>query len=88
MVVRLAPYVKLVHIIIKVVSLNPRGEMHWIQHYMIKFVNEVWQFILGTLDSLTNNTFCHNIHVALILLNVVLDILNSINGFMVISIIK
>ena len=45
----------------KVVSLNPtHGEVHWIQHYVIKFVSDL-QHVCGILVSSTNKTEPHDI---------------------------
>ena len=64
-----------------VVSSNPiHGEVHSIQHYVIKFVSDlrrVGGFSSGTLVSSTNKTDCHNI--TEILLKVALNTINQPN---------
>jgi hydrogenase maturation factor len=51
----------------KVCRSNPtHGEVYSLQHYMIKFVSDLWQvsgflWILHTRFSSTNKTDCHNI---------------------------
>ena len=65
-----------VHIITKVVSSNPgHGEVHSIQHYVIKFVSDLQQgggFSLDTPVPCTHKTDSHDI--AEILLKMVLNI--------------
>ena len=59
----------------EIVSSNPaHAEMYSIQHYVIKFVSDLWagrQFFLGTPVSSTNKTDCHDI--SKILLKVALN---------------
>ena len=61
-------------------SILVHGEMHLMQHYVIKFVSDLrlatgqW-FSLGTQVSSTNKTDHH--HIALILLKVALDTINQ-----------
>ena len=63
----------------KVVSSNPvHGEVHWIQHYAIKFVSDLRQvggFSPGTAVSSANKTDRHDI--AEILLKVALNIIDN-----------
>jgi hypothetical protein len=62
----------------KVMSLNPvHGEAYMLQHYVIKFVSDLWPvggFFPDTLVSSTNKTDCHN--VTEILLKVALNTIN------------
>jgi hypothetical protein len=66
----------------KVVNSNPvHGEVYSIQHYVIKFVIDLWQvwFSLGTPVSFTNKTYPHDI--TEILLKVAFSIINQITIF-------
>jgi len=68
-----------VPIITNVVSLKPTEvEVYSIQHYVIKFVSDLWQvsgFLLKLLVSSTNKTDRHNI--TEILLKVALNTINT-----------
>jgi hypothetical protein len=65
--------VQSVPITTKVVRSNlAQGEVYLIQHYVIKFVSEVWQ-VGGTPVSSTIKTDRHNIHDTEIFLKVVLN---------------
>jgi len=54
------------------------GEMYSIQHYVLKFVSDLWQ-IGGTPVSSTNKTDLHDI--AEILLKVALNTIKQVRGF-------
>jgi hypothetical protein len=57
----LEPPVQSVPITTKIVSSNPiHGEVYSMQHYVIKFVSNLWQ-VSGTLVSSTNKTDHHDI---------------------------